>query len=100
MTAAELWLQGRVDGAPGALVERMRSALPPGEESVPEALARAALDLYAAVVRGSGGRQDALPLLAADALFTHAFEAQAEIDPEGVADLVARCERGLGEIAP
>jgi len=64
--------------------------LPDRDEAVPVALAEAALALYAAVARGSGGRDDALPLLAADALLTHAFEAQAEVDPNGVADLADR----------
>jgi hypothetical protein len=40
---------------------------------------------------GRGGREDALALLAADALLTHALEAQAELDPDGVAEFAARC---------
>jgi hypothetical protein len=68
----------------------MVRALPDSDDAVPVALAEAALTLYAAVARGSGGRDDALPLLAADALLTHAFEAQAEADPEGVAELADR----------
>ena len=100
MSPAETWLRGRTDEVPEALTERMIGVLPADGDSVPEALARAALELYATVARGSGGREDALPLLAADALFTHAFEAQAEIDPSGIDDLVTTCERGLGAIAP
>ena len=98
MTAAELWLRGRGEGVPPALLRSMLEALPAEEGFVPEALAGAALTLYAQVARGTGDRTDALPLLAADALFTHAFEAQAEIDPLGVDALVVRCEHDLGEI--
>lgn len=100
MTAAELWLRGRVDGVPPALFRSMLEALPPQDHAIPEALAGAAITLYAQVARGAGDRSDALPLLAADALFTHAFEAQAEVDPLGVDALVVRCERGLGEVVP
>jgi hypothetical protein len=100
VTPAREWLLGRLQGAPPALLERMVEALPESDAPVPDVLAQAALDLYATVARGSGGREDALPLLAADALFTHAFEAQAERDPEEMATLVARCERGLGTILP
>lgn len=68
---------------------------------LPEALAEAALVLYGRVLAGSGGREDALPLLAADALLTHAFEAQAELAPDGIARL-ADCwgaSGRLGELA-
>ena len=100
MTRAELWLSGRAEGVPPTLLENMVSALPDLEEEVPTALATGAISLYAAVARGDGGRADALPLLAADALFTHAFEAQAEVDPDGLEGLVLRCEARLGEIVP
>ena len=99
MSPAELWLRGRDGEVPPALLAQMVAALPADRKPVPEALAAAALDLYAVVHGGAGGREDALPLLAADALFTHAFEAQAEIDPEGIDELVVRCESGLGRIA-
>jgi hypothetical protein len=56
---------------------------------VPDALAAGALALYARLPE-TGGRADALPLLAADALFTHALEAQAEADPHGVGALAER----------
>jgi hypothetical protein len=90
VTEAERWLRDRVDGAPDELVHAMTAALPPAAASVPEALAEGAMALYAATVRGSGGREDALPLLAADALFTHAFQAQAELDPARLPGLAAR----------
>ena len=59
---------------------------------VPDALAEGALAIYARLLAGGAGarKEDALPLLAADALFTHALEAQAEIDPDGVAALAER----------
>lgn len=78
----------------------MLQALPTAGGPVPEALVDGAATLYAAVARGAGDRADALPLLAADALFTHAFEAQAEIDPDAMEPLLERCERRLAEIQP
>lgn len=100
MTRAELWLRGRAEGVPPTLLECMLAALPAGGDDIPLALAEAAVDLYAAVARGPGDRADALPLLAADALFTHAFEAQAEMDPERIDQLVAHCEGRLGAVVP
>jgi hypothetical protein len=67
----------------------MARAVPPGDD-VAEALAAGAEALLARVLRGSGGREDALPLLAADALLTHALEARAEADPDAVAGFAAR----------
>lgn len=90
MTPAERWLRREATGAPPALVAAMVRAIPPGDQSVADALAQAALGLYAQVAHGAGGREDALPLLAADALFTHAFHAQAEIDPSELPALIAR----------
>jgi hypothetical protein len=102
VSEAERWLRERVDGAPEELVREMISALPATSPSVPAALAEGALSLYCATVRGSGGREDALPLLAADALFTHAFQAQAELDPGGLRALAARYGAAgrLSEVAP
>lgn len=100
MTAAELWLRGRAEGVPPTLLECMLGALPPAADAVPQALAEAAIGLYATVARGRGDRSDALPLLAADALFTHAFEAQAEVDSEGIDQLVSFCEGRLGAVVP
>lgn len=90
MSAAADWLRARVPDAPAALQEAMLAALPARAESIPDALAEGALELYRRVLRGSGGREDALPLLAADALLTHAFQAQAELDPAGLAALAER----------
>jgi len=100
VSPAERWLRERVPGAPPELLELMVARLPAAEPAVPEALATAATHLYGEVVQGPGMRADALPLLAADALFTHAFEAQAEIDPAGIREFAARWGGGgrLGEV--
>jgi hypothetical protein len=90
MTGAERWLRASVPDAPTVLLAEMLAALEPEDAPVPEALAAAAVRLYARVVRGSGDREDALPLLAGDALMTHAFQAQAELDPGGLEPLADR----------
>lgn len=100
MTEAEIWLRSRAGEVPPVLLARMVAAVPTAAGSVPDALVRGALGLYATVTRGTGGREDALPLLAADALLTHAFEAQAELAPGSVQEMVARCEIALGEVLP
>jgi hypothetical protein len=59
--------------------------------SAPEHLADAGVALLARVLeRPAGGRELALDLLAADALVTYAFEAQAEVDTAGLATLARR----------
>lgn len=93
MTAAEAWVRGRLAGSPPALLDAMLAALPADDgPSVADALAQGALAIYAQLLAGGAGalRDDALPLLAADALFTHALEAQAEADPDGVPALAER----------
>ena len=100
MTAAE-WVRARLADAPPALLETMLAALPADANlPIPDALAEGALSLYADLP-ATGGREDALPLLAADALFTHALEAQAEADPGGVAVLAERvgAAGALGRLA-
>ena len=101
MSAAESWLRERVPDAPAELLATMIASVPADAASVPDALAAGALALYRRVAAGTGGREDALPLLAADALLTHAFEAQAERDAGGVEALAERWGfRGaLGEVA-
>ncbi len=59
-----------------------------------EALVEGAISLYAGVIAGTGGREDAIVLLAADALLTHAFQAQAQLDPAEMARLVDRLSGG------
>jgi len=83
VTAAE-WVRARLSDAPPELLDAMLAALAAEDDGpVAETLAAGALALYASLP-ATGGREDALPLLAADALFTHALQAQAEADPEGV----------------
>jgi hypothetical protein len=90
VTSARNWLRSRLGDAPPELLRAMLAALPAEDGPVPDALAAAALGLYTRVLESSGGRNDALPLLAADALLTHAVEAQAEEDPEGLSAFVDR----------
>jgi hypothetical protein len=94
LSDALAWLERTIPSAPEDLREALANALErsPNEErpGVAEALARAACDLYAQVLTGTGGREDALVLLAADALFTHAFQARAEEDPLELADFAGR----------
>ena len=93
MTPAARWIRGRLPDAPPALLDAMLAALPEdADQPVADALADAGLRLYATLLRGGAGarREDALPLLAADALFTPALEAQAESDPDAVAALAER----------
>ncbi len=100
MSAARLWLAEHLAGAPPELLDAMSAAVP-DEGAAPEALAAGAMSLFERVLRGSGGREDALSLLAADALLTHALEAQAELDPHGLAAFAVRWGGGgrLGELA-
>lgn len=82
MNASE-WIRLRLAAAPQPLLEAMLAATSP-HDGLPTAsgLAEAAIDLYRAVAAGEGRRDDALALLAADALFTHAFQVQAEAAPD------------------
>lgn len=98
MTAEAEWLRPNTEGAPVVLVDAMEGALRNHTGPPPEALARAALELFGEVLRGAGGRADALPLLGADALLTHAFAAQAEIDPDGIPALADWAMARLGEL--
>ncbi|MEX2571904.1 MAG: hypothetical protein WD737_11450 [Gemmatimonadota bacterium] len=96
MMDARSWLGDRLAAAPTDLSETMSAALAAVDvgQSVPDTLASAALTLYRSVLIGSGGREDALPLLAADALFTHAFEAQAETEPSRLVEFARRWGAG------
>lgn len=89
MRAGEEWLRAEAAVAPADLLALMVEALPAEAASVPDALCAGALRLYGTVL-GGRGRETALPLLAADALFTHAFQAQAELEPGGLAGLAER----------
>lgn len=90
MRAGEEWVRTRLAGAPPRLVDEMVAALPRSAATDADALAEASVALYARVLSGSGGREDALPLLAADALLTHAHEACAASDPEALEAFAAR----------
>ena len=82
---AAAWLRGHAGDAPPELMRAMLAALPAeGADSVADALAEGALSIYRGLLHTAGGREDALPLLAADALMTHALQAQAEADPGGL----------------
>lgn len=101
MTPAERWVRERLADAPPRLLEAMVGALPAKAPTVADALAAGAVRLLESVLHGTGGREDAFPLLAADALLTHAFQAQAEEDPAGIAALSERWGAAgrLGELA-
>ena len=91
MTDAERWLRERLPDAPADLLDAMAAALPPeGGGALADTLAAGSLRLYAGLGGGAGGREAALPLLAADALLTHALEAQSEADLDGLGDFVHR----------
>ncbi len=95
MTRSEVlkWLAARRPAAPPTLVEPMTRWLEDSPASLPDHLALAGRALLERVLaRPQGGRELALDLLAADALVTYAFEAQAEVDAEvlvGVAERIA-----------
>lgn len=99
MTAEE-WVRSRATKAPAHLQAAMIEAVEmESEGAVPDRLARAALALYRQVVAGSGCREDAFPLLTADALLTHAFEAQAELAPDDLLEFAERWDgRRIGEL--
>ena len=93
--AVVTWLAARRPAAPPTLVEPMTRSLGDSSASLPEHLAlagRALLDRVLA--RPNGGRELALDLLAADALVTYAFEAQAELDAGGLVQVAQRIAGG------
>jgi hypothetical protein len=90
MTRGELleWLDTRRPVPPADLRAHLETAAADGAEPLPQHLARLGGELLAWVARHpAGGRELALDLLAADALVTYAFEAQAEADVDGLARL-------------
>jgi hypothetical protein len=89
------WLAGRRPAPPPALRARLEAAATDAPEPLPEHLARLGRELVARVLRRpDGGRELALDLLAADAFVTYTFEAQAELDPDGLAGLARRLAGG------
>jgi hypothetical protein len=97
VTRAELmdWLESRRPEAPPTLQAQLRGYLTDRPESLAEHLAVLGRELLARVLaRPDGGRELARDLLAADALVTYAFEAQAERDPWGLTALAQRVSGG------
>ncbi len=93
MTRAELesWLEARRPVPPGALRRHLSGFVADAPVSFPEHLADAGVALLRRVLsHPQGGRELALDLLAADALVTYAFEAQAELDIDGLTALAER----------
>jgi len=89
------WLEARRPVPPDALRVCLEAAVTDGELSprvpLPDQLALVGRRVLGRVVgRPEGGRELALELLAADALITYAFEAQAELDAAGLATLAER----------
>ncbi len=88
MSALLTWVEQRSRAAPAALRARALEYVrknPAGP--APAALANAASCALAEVEQHPGDRSAALDLLAADALITLALLAQAEQEPEGLAEL-------------
>jgi hypothetical protein len=89
------WLAARRPVAPLTLVEPMTRRLEQSGASLPDHLAAAGKALLDGVLsHPEGGRELALDLLAADALVTYAFEAQAETDARGLVALAERIAEG------
>lgn len=89
------WLAARRPAAPPTLVEPMTRWIEDSSASLPDHLASAGRALLERVVaRPEGGRELALDLLAADALVTYAFEAQAEADAGALVDVAERIAEG------
>jgi hypothetical protein len=94
------WLAVRRPTPPAGLAERLRAAAEPGDEAVAQRLVQLGVALLDRVARTpAGGRELAADLLAADALVTYAFEAQAEADVAGLAALADRVAAGAGSTA-
>ena len=91
------WLAARRPPAPATLVEPMTRGLTDSPGSLPDHLANAGRALLERVLSlPEGGRELALDLLAADALVTYAFEAQAEANASELVSLSQRVAAGRG----
>lgn len=89
------WLAGRRPAAPDGLAAHLAGVVGESTGPIPDALGVTGLRLLERVAGAPrGGRELALDLLAADAFITYAFEAQAELDVDGIAQLAARVDRG------
>lgn len=88
------WLDQRRPTPPPALRARLHAALDDRESPSAGRLADLGGELLARVAKAPvQDRRHALDLLAADALITYAFEAQAEADVAGLAALAERVVR-------
>lgn len=97
MTRTELlaWLDARHPVPPPTLRAHLGRRAEDGPGGLPDDLADAGRALLARVLaRPEAGRDLALDLLAADALVTYAFEAQAEQDAGGLVALARRVAGG------
>lgn len=86
------WLDARRPVAPAQLAARIRAVAAADDSGGPDTIARRLVRLGLLVVdrvarSPEGGRELAGDLLAADALLTYGFEAQAEADVTGLAGL-------------
>ncbi len=93
MTRSEVlaWLATRRPAPPPALAARLGAVVTDAVLPLPDHLAQLGREVLAGVTaRPDAGRELALDLLAADALVTYAFEAQAEADVAGLAALAER----------
>lgn len=83
MSIPDSWLASHTAGAPDSLCERVLAwaALTDPGQPIPERLSGAGHAALEAVLHSGQDRSVALDLLAADALVTLAFLAQAEGDP-------------------
>ncbi len=91
------WLDARRPAPPAALRAHLHATLTDSGAALPlpEHLAELGRRLLSRVVeQPRGGRELALDLLAADALVTYAFEAQAEADIAGLTRLAERVAGG------
>ena len=96
------WLDARESRPPPELRERMATALAGAKsETLPGALAEAALACLQATVERPEERASALDLLAADALLTYALEAAAELGAETLGRIAGEYgPEALGRILP
>jgi hypothetical protein len=93
VTRTELaaWLDTRRPAPPPALRQHLMEFVQDAPGNLAQHLADAGVALLGRVLsRPEGGRELALDLLAADALVTYAFEAQAEFDIGGLTGLARR----------
>jgi hypothetical protein len=95
------WLDARRPAPPAALRAHLNATVTDGGAALPLPLAEHLVALgqrllSRVVEQPRGGRELALDLLAADALVTYAFEAQAEADIAGLTRLAERVAGGWG----